>query len=85
MGSPWPLAERVDALLDDGTGRPNPQLEPLKEAILATPRHRSVSSWIRGPKARLPLREPAEGSLPLTHRAFHEHPEWRAAALRAAA
>ena len=67
-------------LLADGTGRPNPQLEPLREAILAMPRHRSASAWIRGPKARLLLRELAQGSLPLTHRAFHGHPEWRAAA-----
>lgn len=80
MGRPCKLAEKVDALLDDGTGRPNPQLEPLKEAILAMPRHRSASAWIRGPKARLLLRELGEGSLPLTHRAFHEHPELRAAA-----
>lgn len=80
MGRPCTLPERVDALLDDGTGRPNPQLEPLREAILAMPRHRSASAWIRGPKARLLLRELAEGNLPLTHRAFREHPEWRAAA-----
>ncbi|WP_275040582.1 helix-turn-helix domain-containing protein [Nocardiopsis alkaliphila] len=42
VGRPCKLAEKVDTLLDDGTGRPNPQLEPLREAILAMPRHETV-------------------------------------------
>lgn len=74
------LADRLDELLDDGTGKPPSWLTPLHETILAMPRPKSALAWLHGPKPRLLLRELATGSLPLTHNAFHRHPEWRAAA-----
>lgn len=74
------LADRLDELLDDGTGKPPPWLTPLHETILAMPRPKSALAWLRGSKARLLLQELASGTLPLTHQAFHRHSEWRAAA-----
>jgi hypothetical protein len=74
------LAEQVDGLLDDGTGRVRPGPEALRDRILAMPNPRSALSWLRGRHPPRLLRELAAATLPLTHEAFHQHPDWRAAA-----
>lgn len=69
------LRDRVEELMDDGTGRVRPELVPLAEHILAMPRPRSGILWLSRPGPGQILRALAHGQVPLTHEAIHTlHP-----------
>lgn len=79
------FADELTELLDDGTGRVQPELVPLVEHLLAMNNPRSGLSWLNPGKGkeRTPadlLRELARGEIALTHEAFHTLQPWRAAA-----
>jgi RecJ-like exonuclease len=40
------LADKLDELLDDGTGRTRPDLAPLRESLLSADRPLSVLTWL---------------------------------------
>lgn len=71
------IADELDALLEDGTGRINPELVPFAERILSMPKPVNRLAWLRKPRIRTLLTDLATGTLPLTHDALHEHPDWR--------
>lgn len=79
------IADRLDELLDDGTGRIRPELLPLADSLLATDRPLSGLAWLDrskgspGSTADL-LRRLGRGDIELTHEAFHSLQPWRAAA-----
>ncbi|WP_344886637.1 hypothetical protein [Nonomuraea antimicrobica] len=74
------LHDRLDTLLEDGTGRVNPALVPLHHLLTDMPRPKSGLAWLRSTKVQNLLTELATGAMPLCHQAFHEHPDWRPAA-----
>jgi hypothetical protein len=69
--------DRVDALLDNGTGHIDPALVPLAAALntgpTPTPSGRLV--WLTKPRNRDLLRALATGRLPLTHPGLSAYPE----------
>ena len=65
------LEERVSELLDDGTGRVRPELEPLFALITVMTRPRSGILWLSRPEPQGILRAIARGEVPLTHEAIH--------------
>jgi hypothetical protein len=71
------LADRVDELLDDGTGRIRPELQPLAELITGMARPRSGILWLSRPAPQGILREIAHGNVPLTHEGIHSIPPLR--------
>lgn len=71
------LAERVNELLDDGTGRIRPELEPLAELITGMARPRSGILWLSRPAPQGILRAIAHGRVPLTHEGIHSIPPLR--------
>lgn len=73
------LSDRLTVLLDDGTDRIAPALTALHTMLTQMPRPKSGLAWLRGAKVQILLTDLANGTLPLTHEAFHRHPEWRAA------
>ncbi|MEU3404932.1 hypothetical protein ABZ766_13425 [Streptomyces sp. NPDC006670] len=79
------VADRLDELLDDGTGRIRPELLPLANSLLAMDRPLSGLAWLNrgkgkpGSTADL-LRRLGQGDIELTHEAFHHLQPWRAAA-----
>ncbi|MEV0150645.1 MULTISPECIES: hypothetical protein [unclassified Nonomuraea] len=74
------LHDRLDILLDDGTGRVNFALVPLHHLLTDMPRSKSGLAWLRSTKVQNLLTALATGDMPLCHQAFHEHPDWRPAA-----
>jgi len=81
-GAGWPLAltDKLTAVLDDGTGRINPALLPLVDALRSMDRPRSGLHWLRSPQVAQLLADLATGRIPLTHQALHALPNWRAVA-----
>lgn len=73
------LAARLDRLLDDGTGQPNPALGPLAAALRADPHPLRVAGWLSKPHARILLADLATGRTELSHAALAARPERRAA------
>ncbi|MEU1217364.1 hypothetical protein ABZ424_34305 [Streptomyces sp. NPDC005790] len=79
------MADRLDELLDDGTGRIRPELLPLVDSLLAMDCPLSGLAWLNrnkgkpGSTADL-LRRLGQGDIELTHEAFHHLQPWRAAA-----
>lgn len=65
------LGDRVEELLDDGTGHIRPELVPLAEHIIAMPRPRSGIHWLSRPGPGQILQALARGQVPLTHEAIH--------------
>ncbi|MET9248028.1 hypothetical protein [Nonomuraea sp. NPDC003709] len=74
------LQDRLDTLLEDGTGRVSPGLVPLHRMLIGMPRPKSGLAWLRSVKVQDLLTALAAGAMPLSHEAFHEHPDWRPAA-----
>lgn len=68
------LNERVAGLLDDGTGRVNPVLQPLLSMLTSTPNPRATLSSLRSDRAtsRL-LAELAAGRIELSHEGLDAH------------
>lgn len=71
------ITDRVEALLDNGTGHIDPALVPLVDALstttMLTPAGRLV--WLRKPNNRSMLRVLATQRLPLTHPGLSAHPD----------
>ena len=61
------LTDRINELLDDGTGRVRPELQPLADRITAMSRPRSGILWLSRPAPQGILRALAAGQVPLTH------------------
>jgi hypothetical protein len=79
------LADKLDDLLGDGTGRTRPELVPLRESLLTADQPLSVLTWLymrRGKtgSAEDLLHRLGAGEIELTHEAFHTLQPWRAAA-----
>ena len=68
------LGDRVAELLDDGTSRIRPELEPLAELICSMDRPRSGLRWLSRPAPCRILRALAVGQVPLTHEGVHSLP-----------
>lgn len=71
------LAETLGRLLDDGTGRVAPSLQPLVTALLEMDRPKSRLIWLRNPNVVRLLRDLATGTVPLTHDGLHQEAPWR--------
>jgi integrase len=78
------LADRLDELLDDGTGRIRPELAPLTELLLAAEKPLSILTWLYSRKQQAGpadlLRRLGRCEIALTHEAFNTLHPWRAAA-----
>ncbi|MFI1293671.1 hypothetical protein ACH4VM_35435 [Streptomyces sp. NPDC020792] len=74
------LSDRLIRLLDDGTGRVAPSLQPLVTALLGMDRPKSRLIWLRNPNVVRILRELATGTIPLTHDGLHRETPWRTVA-----
>jgi hypothetical protein len=72
------LAGRLDAVLDDGSGRVAPALRPLRQALLAMPRPSAGLSWLRNRPAADLLTALASGTCELTHEALSAWPSRQA-------
>lgn len=70
---------RLARLLDDGTGRINPTLQPLADLLLDTPNWKTTNNYLSRGVAPL-LTELATGQLPLTHEGLRRWPNARIAA-----
>jgi hypothetical protein len=73
------LADKLAALLDDGTGRVRTELVPLMEGVLATDRPTSTLTWFANPQVPALLTGLARGTIPITHEAMGRLPNWRTA------
>ncbi|WP_406016687.1 hypothetical protein OG520_39605 (plasmid) [Streptomyces sp. NBC_00984] len=71
------LADTLGLLLDDGTGRVAPSLQPLVTALLEMDRPKSRLIWLRNPNVVRLLRDLATGTIPLTHDGLHQETPWR--------
>ena len=74
------LADTLARLLDDGTGRVAPSLQPLVTALLEMDRPKSRLIWLRNPNVVRLLRGLATGTIPLTHDGLHQETPWRTVA-----
>jgi hypothetical protein len=74
------LTDRLAVALDDGTGRINPALTPLLEALAAMDKPSAGLIWLQNPKVPQLLGELATGRIPLTHEGLHAAPSWQTAA-----
>ena len=78
------LSDQVAVLLDDGSGQVRAELVPLHRMLVAMKNPRTGLSWLEGrppnvgAAAKL-LRDLGNGSIELTHEAFHRLQPWRAA------
>jgi hypothetical protein len=68
------LAERLDTVLDDGSGRITSALLPLRQALLAMPKPSAGLAWLRNRPAADLLTAAATGTLELTHEALAAWP-----------
>lgn len=75
------LRTRLEQLLDDGSGRVRPELQPLADSLLAMPKPDRALNWLHN-NPRLPgyLQALARGEVPLTHDGLHQLDSWRTAA-----
>ncbi|WP_462166903.1 hypothetical protein, partial [Frankia sp. AiPs1] len=74
------LTDQLTAVLDDGTGNVTPPLEPLFNALRATPTPKSGLAWLGNLRVRELLADLATGRIDLTHEALHPLPNWRTVA-----
>ena len=68
------LHGHVSELLDDGTGRIRPELQPLADLICSMDRPRSGIRWLTRPEPQGILRALAHGQVQLTHEGVHTLP-----------
>lgn len=61
------LRDRLSTALDDGTGTPNPDLQPLLEHLCVMPRPRTGLLWLTKPHTLRLLATLAHHEVPLTH------------------
>jgi hypothetical protein len=73
------LADKLTALLDDGTGRVRAELVPLRDGVLSTSRPTSTLTWFANPQVPELLTALACGTVPITHEALSQLPNWRTA------
>lgn len=75
------LRVRLEELLDDGTGRVRPELQPLADSLLAMPKLDRALNWLHN-NVQLPdyLQALARGDIPVTHDGLHGLASWRTAA-----
>ncbi len=66
--------------MDDGSGRVNPALAPLLEALTAMDKPRAGLIWLQNPKVVQLLGDLATGRIPLSHEGLHAVASWRTAA-----
>lgn len=71
------LAERLTAVLDDGTGAVRPELVPLFDSVVAMSRPRSGILWLTKPHVPPILRALAQGQVPVTHDGLSSLSPWR--------
>ena len=71
------LGDRLDRLLDDGTGRVRPELVPLRDKVCAMPRPRSGIVWLNKPHVPPILQALARGDIALTHDGLATLTPWR--------
>ena len=71
------LADTLNRLLNDGTGRVASSLQPLVTALLETDRPKSRLIWLRNLNVVRLLRGLANGNIPLTHDGLHQEAPWR--------
>ncbi|MFI8951516.1 hypothetical protein ACIGO6_34070 [Streptomyces sp. NPDC053750] len=71
------LADTLVRLLDDGTGRVDPEFLPLVKILLDMGRPKSRPIWLRNPNVVRLLQGLATGSIPLTHEGLHQETPWR--------
>lgn len=74
------VAERLRPLLDDGTGRVNPQLVPLFVTLRQANRPKSILTWLGYSHVRRNLQTLARGEAPLTHEGLSRLTPWRSVA-----
>lgn len=74
------LHDRLDELLDDGTGQVRPELCPLRDALVSMENPLTGLTWLYKPYTPVFLKGLATGEIALTHEAFHQLEPWRAAA-----
>jgi hypothetical protein len=74
------LAERLDDLLDDGTGSIGPELLPLFDTLRQTKRPWGGLTWTSQPHVQQNLRALARGQVPLTHEGLNQLTPWRSVA-----
>lgn len=68
------LARRLNRLLDDGTGQPNPAFAPFAAHLLQAPQPLARLTALYKPQAAALLTALATGQTPLTHEALHAWP-----------
>lgn len=73
------LADKLTALLDDGTGGVRTELVPLMEGVLATDHPTHTLTWFANPQVPALLTGLARGTIPITHEALGQLPNWRTA------
>jgi hypothetical protein len=71
------LAERLTAILDDGSGAIRPELIPLFESVVAMSRPRSGILWLTKPHVPPILQALAQGHVPLSHDGLSTLSPWR--------
>ncbi|MFD8565161.1 hypothetical protein ACFV1N_48525 [Streptosporangium canum] len=73
------LADKLTALLDDGTGGIHSPLVPLRDLLICTGRPKSRLIWLRNPQVSGLLQDLAAGRVALTHEALQQVSAWRSA------
>src|SRR5690349_14955499 len=76
---PCQLAGRLDRLLDDGTGTPNPALTPLAQHLLQLPNPKARLTALYKPDQVELLIALATRRIPLTHEALRVWPRQQTA------
>lgn len=64
------LKAELTTLLNDGSGRVNPDLQPVLDRLCSMPRPDMRLAWLRRQRPNQLLADLASGQLPLTHEAF---------------
>ncbi|MEV7190011.1 hypothetical protein [Kitasatospora sp. NPDC093102] len=74
------LAERLEDLLDDGTGRIRPELVPFYDEVRSVPRPKGMLTWVGKPHVQQILQALAQGQVPLSHDGLGTLSPWRSVA-----
>jgi hypothetical protein len=74
------LAERLEALLDDGTGSIRPELIPFYNEVRGMPRPWGGLTWVGTPHVQQIPRALGTGEVPLTHDGLSTLSPWRSVA-----
>ena len=74
MCVPCRLTTRLDTVLDDGSGTPNPALAPLAAHLLVSPRPLAALQTLYKRHTVALLSALATGRIPLTHEGLHAWP-----------